>query len=225
MVCVLNNIFLGPILGTWFSCLPKWIGNCIPSEVWVKLLIHFKLQKCNGPINGCNYLSTPELKLIYASKGGFRWRVNSLGIGIHFAICDYRRVLELFSFNQKDLQTLSSYTCSQSLSRLPSCSSDWMRRPVFFFTFQLSNREELEPGLGERSVPLSFYTGIRHLVIQKSTMTSQITGNSSGCLVVWFDKHIKGSIKSRVTGPLRGESTGDRWIPLTWANNAESVFM
>ena len=75
MVCVLNNIFLGPILGTWFSSLPKWIGNCIPSEVWVKLLIHFKLQKCNGPINGCNYLSTPELKLIYASKGvsGGEW--------------------------------------------------------------------------------------------------------------------------------------------------------
>ena len=42
----------------------------------------------------------------------------------------------------------------------------------------------------------------------------------SKCFTVWRWRHENGNIL-RVTGPLWGESTGHRWIPLTKAINAE----
>ena len=46
-----------------------------------------------------------------------------------------------------------------------------------------------------------------------SAVASQITGNSKVYLFV--QSNIKEKIKDRVTGPLWGEYTGDRWFPLT----------
>ena len=53
-----------------------------------------------------------------------------------------------------------------------------------------------------------------------STVASQITGVSIVCSIVCSDADQ--TSKLRVTGPLCGESTGDR-IPLTKASNAENV--
>ena len=45
-----------------------------------------------------------------------------------------------------------------------------------------------------------------------SFTTSQIIGNFSLCSAV-FRAYIKETLKPHVTGPLREESTGHRWIP------------
>ena len=47
-----------------------------------------------------------------------------------------------------------------------------------------------------------------------SAMSSQITGVSIVCSTV-FQAQIKGNINVPRQLPLWGESTGDRWIPLT----------
>ena len=53
-------------------------------------------------------------------------------------------------------------------------------------------------------------------------MASQISDN-----VFLFQELVQanyiGHIKDLLTGPLWGESTGDRWFPLQMASNAESV--
>ena len=48
-------------------------------------------------------------------------------------------------------------------------------------------------------------------------MASQITENSSGV-------DVKENTKARDTGPLTGESTCDRWIPLTKGQQHEKRF-
>ena len=54
-------------------------------------------------------------------------------------------------------------------------------------------------------------------------MGFQITGVAVACSTVYSGTDKKESIKAVHHRPLWGESTGDRWIPLTKASNAESV--
>ena len=50
--------------------------------------------------------------------------------------------------------------------------------------------------------------------VTKSIKASHNTDNSSVCLAVCFGS-FENNIKAHVNGPLRGESTGDRWISHT----------
>ena len=60
----------GPLLVTWFNFIPSKENNHMPSEVWDEITFPFPNFKWfhSTFLNGYNYLSILELKLIHVSK-------------------------------------------------------------------------------------------------------------------------------------------------------------
>ena len=61
--------------------------------------------------------------------------------------------------------------------------------------------------------------------ILKCIMAIGITSNSNVCSTVFSSYQIKKTSKPPITGPLRGESTNQWWIPLIWSCNMDSAFI